>query len=174
MSRGGDARERRARGLVPLATVGALVIAGLGWSWARDRARPWETPRWDPARFVALSGWTDDGAAAPRARWVVPVNPACPHCAGYVARAAELPRPRGVRLALLLVDAARPVDLGELLRPGVDEAWWDREGVWRGSWGHRVYGEVLWFGAEGEFQGALGTGPAGQVPPHETPGGGGG
>ena len=45
-----------ARTLAARCVALALVIGfgGLGACWAIDRARTWQTPRWIPARFVAL------------------------------------------------------------------------------------------------------------------------
>lgn len=153
-----------ARGLERLnaiALVAALaVFAALGLAWWRDRARHFETPRWDAARFVPLAA---GAPLAGRERWVVAVNLGCPHCQDHLralaARTAGRARPPA--LAALLVDApSAPAhwDPGVPLAGGV---WWDRDQVWRESWGRRVYGETFRFDGRGKLLSAT---PVGVVP----------
>ena len=66
------------------------------------------------------------------------------HAEWAAARAPE-------RLIALIVDARR--------RPGADllraiprlPVWWDRDGVWRRRWGHRLYGELIEFDPAGRY-----------------------
>lgn len=142
---------RRGRVIPLLATAWIAATLLLGALWFADRAHRWERPRWHSS-FVALRGGA--GPAANGEGFVmVPVNPRCPRCivtlrrlhAAWPARAQDRP------LVALIVDApARPG--AWLLRalPPVP-VWWDRDGVWRRRWGHRLYGELLVFDAAGEF-----------------------
>jgi uncharacterized RmlC-like cupin family protein len=84
---------------------------------------------------------------------VVAVNPSCAHClAGMTALADTLASAPGApRLFALVVDtAARPTERS-LSHPRLDGVFWDREGVWRARWGHRMYGEILRFDAAGDW-----------------------
>ncbi len=139
-------------GLNRIALVVAFALfAALGVFWWRERTRHYEAPRWPDASLVQLVA---PAAGAPAARWIVAVNPGCPHC---VARLAELrrdgvARAAGAALGVLLVDVpARPDSLvvGEGLDAGV---WWDSTGAWRSRWGHRVYGETLVFAPGGSLE----------------------
>ena len=147
----------------------ALVIAGAvllatGIAWWRDRARTFETPRWEAARFVALA------PAEPleeRERWVVAVSLTCPHCQEHLRALAlrTAPRERPPALTALVVDQPqRPTSfsLGVPLAGGV---WWDSTQVWREAWGRRAYGETFRFSAQGEL---LSSTPAGVVPDSST------
>ena len=89
---------------------------------------------------------------------LVPVNLQCPHCLRSLRalRASCDPPNDCADLVVLLVDLrARPAAaLVESL--GVARVWWDRRGIWRHRWGHRIYGEVVRFDAAGRY---LGTSP---------------
>jgi hypothetical protein len=154
------ARPRFER-LNALALVLALgLFASLGLAWWRDRARHYETPRWEAARFATLSAGEP---LAGRERWVVAVNLDCPHCQAHLralaARVATRPHPPA--LAALVVDQpSRPhaLRLGVSLAGG---AWWDSAQVWRDSWGRRVYGETFRFSPAGRLLSAT---PAGVLP----------
>jgi hypothetical protein len=169
---------------VALLSIGALAAAGLGW-WRADRAREWETPAWDARAFVRLdadgdataggdartSGDARASAVAPRTDlpiWVIPVNPACPHCVSDLASAVSARnRTRApVRLIALIVDTAAPPAGRALMRLPADAIHWDKDGVWRGRWGHRVYGEALTFTPGGRYVRtiAAGSGLAGALP----------
>ena len=133
-----------------LALAGALLLfAALLVAWWRDRTRAVETPRWNAREFAPLAGAAD--RVGPR--WLVAVNPDCPHCR---ARLAELAR-RGAAaaehaaLGVLVVDTERRPDslaLSSRLTAGV---WWDSASVWRKRWGRRVYGEALVFDRDGRL-----------------------
>lgn len=139
----------------------ALFVA-LGAIWWRERTRRYEAPRW-PEPAVALLSAPEPGAPAPR--WIVAVNPECPHCA---ARLAQLRRDGsaaavGAALGVLLVDVPRRPDslvVGRGLAAGV---WWDSAGVWRRRWGHRAYGETMVFGPAGALERVLA--PTGETAP---------
>ena len=140
------------------------VLAATGLAWWRDRARTFDTPRWDEARFVALTAATPEAEPPDaRERWVVAVSLSCPHCQQHLRALAgrTAGRARPPALAALIVDQpARPasLDLGVPLAGG---AWWDSTQVWREDWGRRAYGETFRFGARGEL---LSSTPAGVVP----------
>ena len=141
------------RGLNRIALALAVaVFASLGAWWWHDRTRGYETPRWDPARFVRIA--PPVAVAADQPRWIVAVNPACPHCG---ARLAQLSRRRaaqahGATLGVLYVDCPRlPGAPDSTLRLDAG-AWWDSAGTWRSAWGHRAYGETLEFDARGALQ----------------------
>ena len=144
--------------------LACAIFAALGLAWWRDRVRTYAQPRWEAARFVALSPEAAAGdAPGERERWVVAVNLACPHCQEHLRALAARTGSRAVRPALtaLVVDQpGRPagLDLGVPLAGG---AWWDSAQVWREAWGRRVYGETFRFGARGEL---LSSTPAGVVP----------
>lgn len=129
---------------VPLA--GLALLAG---GWLVDRSRPWEIPRWRPARFVLVRGRTDP--AYHGERWVVAIQPDCPHCMAEAPLLADSGRRLGVRVAALVVDSRRAPDLARLEALRVDELWWDAEDVWRRQWGHRLYGELMRFDSAGRL-----------------------
>jgi hypothetical protein len=137
-----------------------LLFTALGLLWWRDRARHYETPRFDATRFVTL---LPAEPLAGRERWLVAVNLDCPHCQAHLraiaARTATRAHPPA--LAVLVVDqASRPsaLHLGVPLAGG---AWWDRAQVWREVWGRRVYGETFRFDELGRL---LSSTPVGVVP----------
>jgi hypothetical protein len=131
-------------------TLAVVGLAALGALWLHDRMKPWRAPRWEPARFVALTS-----ARAPDVdvRWVAIVNPLCPHCRAALPQVAALrartrPPPD---LCVLIVDSPRRPDRATVASLRVPEAWWDAANVWRQEWGHRVYGEVLVFDRSGRL-----------------------
>ncbi len=145
-----------------LAAAAALAAALLlGALWLGDRAHRWERPRWEGGSFVPLrAGPRVVGEAQPL--WVVPVNPRCRHCLTTLRRlhVAWARQARPEELIALIVDTrARPP--AALLRavPPVP-VWWDRRGIWRRRWGHRLYGELIQFDATGRF---VRTAAAGEV-----------
>jgi len=137
-------------GCMAMSLVLALV-AGMGAWWWIDRAIVYERPRWDEASFEAIA---ESRAARTAAEtWVVAVNPACTHCmAGMAALADTLgSAPGAPRLFALVVDTAARPARRSLSHPRLDGVFWDREGVWRARWGHRMYGEILRFDAAGDW-----------------------
>jgi len=128
-----------------------VLVAGMGAWWWIDRATVYERPRWDEASFEAIA--EAHAARTAAETWVVAVNPSCAHClAGMSALADTLgSAPGAPRLFVLVVDtAARPAKRS-LSHPRLDGVFWDREGVWRARWGHRMYGEILRFDAAGDW-----------------------
>jgi len=137
--------------LLALAAAVALML-GL---WRADRNRAWETPDWDVRRFVTLDTRVgSDAVTAPDTPiWVVPVNPSCPHCMAGLARTFDARNERGspIRLVALVVDARAAPPPARLAPILADARFWDRDGVWRHRWGHRIYGEVLVFSPGGRY-----------------------
>jgi len=140
---------------IDVAAVAALVSALLlGAFWLRDRMQRWEEPRWENGSFALLR------AEAPRpggrvsfGTWVAPVNPRCEHCLSMLRRmqAACAARASRHRLVALIVDTpARPPAAALRLIPPM-AVWWDRGGIWRRRWGHRLYGELIEFDAAGRY-----------------------
>jgi hypothetical protein len=130
-----------------------LVVLTLGGWWASDRSRRWEPPRWSEDAFVPLRAGARAGPAAPTL-WVVTVNPRCPSCIGTLRRihAVWARRGRPEELIALIVDSPeRPEPVALRGIPPI-AVWWDRENVWRGRWGHRLYGELLEFDASGRYR----------------------
>jgi hypothetical protein len=130
------------------------ILVAIGVFWWRDRTQKWEPPRWQPARFALVSPPADSA----RERWIVAVNPDCPHCRARLAELLRRPRDpeHGPALGVLLVDLDHrplPLETSSRLEAG---AWWDSAGVWRSRWGHRVYGEVLVFAPDGAFERTVG------------------
>jgi hypothetical protein len=151
-----SARAARRAGAI-LRWVWALPIAAfvaLALAWGMERGRAWERPRWDERLVVPIVM----GPAAPGAEVrVVAVHPGCPHCTTGLKQLARRRREAGAardRLIALVVDTPlRPSPaLAETL--GVADLRWDRAGVWRHRWGHRVYGEVMRFDPSGAYRGS--------------------
>ena len=153
--------QSRLRTLNQLALLLALgLFAALGLAWWRDRARHYDTPRWQAESFVALA---PEAGVLKGERWVVAVSLRCPHCQQHLSALARriATRAQPPALAALIVDEpALPAlpDLGVTLAGGL---WWDRAQVWRESWGRRVYGETFRFDRNGRL---LSSTPAGVVP----------
>ena len=88
---------------------------------------------------------------------MVAVNLRCTRCLATLGRiAAEWDELHDTaRLAVLIVDA--PVRPGPeaVRRLPLMPVWWDRDGVWRRRWGHRLYGELIRFDAAGRHLGTL-------------------
>ena len=136
-------------------------LAALGAAWHLDRARGWETPRWDPARLVLIRDGRAHGGSEGRAlgpdplaageRWVVAIQPCCPHCRESLSRlvAARARHEDPVEIEALIVDTSRRPRATILGDTGVDRVWWDERNTWRRRWGHRVYGEILVFDPSG-------------------------
>src|SRR5262249_20894442 len=81
--------------------LAAAAFIALGALWRLDRARVWESPRWDDAGLIVLraadsqdarpepAGGREPASEAPRTpieTWAVAVNPLCPHCRASLAR----------------------------------------------------------------------------------------
>ena len=150
---------RGERAMVIGVAIAAAALVGLGIAWWRDAARHFETPEWEPARFVQLAPATSGGEE----RWLVAVNLRCPHCQAHLRSLARriAPRARPPALGVIVVDQrARPtrLDFGAPLAAG---AWWDSAQVWHEAWGRRVYGETFRFDARGRLLSAT---PAGILP----------
>lgn len=128
-----------------------VALVALGALWRLDRTRRWEAPRWDTSRYEALGIFDRDAPDTPRETWVVAVHPGCPHCRASLGEALRTRDREGapLRIAALIVDTPRrpPASLAADL--GADQTWWDSQNRWRARWGHRVYGEVLCFDADG-------------------------
>jgi len=115
-----------------------------------DRTRRWETPRLDPGRFIVVRDAVGSGAAA---GWVLmPVNLRCPHCLASL-RALQRSRRANTNpdLVVLVVDEEREPTSKSIDALHAETVWWDRDRVWRGRWGHRIYGEVLRFDPHGRY-----------------------
>ena len=134
-----------------------LIVLALGAWWLSERLAPHQTPRFDAARFAAIAAPRETLPAGGE-RWLVAVNPGCPHCREHLAALASRlarplrPAPHPV-LSVLVVDwPQRPsaeADALSLLAPG--GVWWDSARVWRGEWKHGAYAEVLVFDAQGRY-----------------------
>lgn len=134
--------------------VAAVLFVGLGATWAVVQSRRPPAPVWRATDFALVR---EASEARDGDRWVVAVNTGCPHCREHLARLATERHAAGggPTLAALLVDVpARPdtTSLDALASGGV---WWDSAGVWRESWGHRAYGEVLVFDSSGRHRRTL-------------------
>lgn len=146
----------RPLGLAARCAVG-VVLSGvlvLGWAWHRDRTRKWVEPQWTEAHFVPLRpGQRTEGEAT----WIVAVNLRCPRCLTKLHRlhARWIPQSRRERLGALVVDTSSPPRPEELRALPPVPIWWDREGIWRRRWGHRLYGEVMQFDPAGRYAGTV-------------------
>ncbi len=127
--------------------VPATALVVLGSAWLLDHTRPWEPARWRTERFVLVAGRPDPRYRGER--WVIAVQPGCPHCMAETPALADSARARGIRVAALVVDTHAPPLAARRAALRVDEVWWDADGVWRRRWGHRVYGERMRFDADG-------------------------
>jgi hypothetical protein len=135
-----------------------LILLALAGAWLRERLRPHETPAFEAAWFAAVAP-PRESVATGGERWLVAVNPACPHCREHLERlAAALARrvPAGPppTLAALVVDwPRRPTsEAAALSRFAPGGVWWDSAKVWRGRWRHGEYAEVLVFDAAGKYR----------------------
>ena len=135
----------------------AILFVFLGTVWVVDRERRYEPPRLVAERFEILRGPAGVPSGA-RGILLVPVHPGCPHClASWRRTMADCPgEPACEERVALLVDVAKPPAAAALARLGARAVWWDRGGVWRRRWGHRVYGERMRFDGSGIY---LGTQP---------------
>jgi hypothetical protein len=88
---------------------------------------------------------------------MVAVNLRCPRCLVTLRRldAAWTRCARTERLAALIVDTPRRPGLDALCELPPVPVWWDRDRIWRRRWGHRLYGEVLRFDADGRYAGTM-------------------
>jgi hypothetical protein len=135
----------------------SIGLVYLGTLWMADRARRWDRPRLMAGAFETLRG-----PAAPsrgsRGILLVPLNPGCGHClASWQRLVTSCPgEPWCEDRVALLVDVDRRPALSELTRLRARAIWWDRRGVWRRRWGHRIYGEQMRFDGSGSY---LGTSP---------------
>lgn len=131
----------------------AVLFVAIGVLWWRDRARVWETPRWDESRVARIASRT----APPGALALVAVHPGCSHCRTRLVELAAAGDSLGAPLGALLVDVdprPRSVALGVPLPGGV---WWDSAGAWRHAWGRRVYGETFVFDPGGALARVIAT-----------------
>lgn len=149
------------------AAAATLSVILLGGSWLADRAHRWETPEWRHRFFVRLrDGPHAASAGAPT--WVMAVNPRCPHCLGTLARlhADWERRGRQQELVSLIVDTPVRPSAEAVRAVPTSQVWWDRNGIWRRRWGHRIYGELMQFDGSGRFVQTLQTN---DVPGHPRP-----
>ena len=132
----------------------AVAFVFLGTVWAVDRGRRWDTPRLGSAGFETLRGARSVRRDS-RGVLVVPLNPACPHCLAAWRRLTEAcpGEPRCEDRVALLVDLPGRPSRAALARLNAQTVWWDRRGVWRARWGHRVYGERMRFDGSGSYLG---------------------
>ena len=130
--------------------VATLVLVAVAVLWTRERFRDRATAVFDPARFAVLT----PPATSPDERWLVAVNPGCSHCREHlVALEARLVgSPEHARLGALIVDTPQRPDTLTLAPLAPAGVWWDSAGIWRQTWEHRVYGEVLQFAADGSLR----------------------
>lgn len=152
----------RPRVATNLAAVGLAVgVLALGAWWWADRAHRWERPAWRHRSFVPLRG--EAGASPGTTTWVMAVNPRCPHCLTALVRlhAAWRTRAPEEKLVSLIVDTPVRPEPRTLRAVPTEQIWWDRDGIWRRRWGHRLYGELMRFDAAGRW---VATHAPGDVP----------
>lgn len=143
----------RLRSTMNLAAGAALLAAlVLGGMWLRDRTHRWESPRWRDGDFVQLRG----GARADRAGaalWVFAVNPRCSHCMTTLSgvHAAWTRNRWPEALVALIVDTPGRPGAAVVGTIPPAQVWWDRAGIWRRRWGHRIYGELIQFDGGGRI-----------------------
>ena len=143
--------------------LAAGALLALGVLWRLERTQAWATPAIDPGRFVALR--TAAGPAPAAGTWLVALNPGCPHCMKSLGTVIAEHRDDPARpiISVLLVDMPQRLDAQRVAALPGDAVWWDARGDWRRRWGHRVYGEIMHFDADGNY---LGTEPP---PPDPLP-----
>lgn len=133
-----------------ISTISTTLFLVLGSCWMVDRTRRWETPRLDPGRFSVVR---DERGAGGTAGWLmVPVNLRCPHCLASLQALQRSQRgdTRPGLIVLVVDQESEPTPTSvDALR--AETVWWDRHGLWRGRWGHRIYGEVLRFDPHGRY-----------------------
>ena len=135
----------------------ATCFVLLGTVWIADRERRWDAPRLRNGAFETLQG-PPAGPSGSRPIVLVPLNLGCEHClASWRRLAASCGGPaRCDDRVALLVDVDRQPAPAELSALRARAIWWDRRGLWRGRWGHRIYGERMRFDGSGSY---LGTSP---------------
>jgi len=135
----------------------ATLFVFLGTLWAVDRERRWQVPRLPISGIESLRG-SAAPLRAPRGILLVPVHLGCPHCLAAWRRLMRLcpGEPSCEERVALLVDVDQRPSARALGSLEASAVWWDRRGVWRERWGHRVYGERMRFDASGIY---LGTSP---------------
>ena len=129
-----------------------LVLAIFGWWW-HERVAPHEGPRFASARFAEVTPPLSPLGPGEE-RWLVTVNPGCPHCSERLAHLARVLSARSgggpvPRLAVLVVDWPQRPQRGAYAALAPGGVWWDSARVWRRSWRHGEYGEVLVFAHDG-------------------------
>lgn len=145
----------------------AIGFVFLGTVWMVDRGRRWDAPRLASGSFETLQGPGTASARGARGILLVPLHLGCEHClAAWRRLMAACPgEPRCEERVALLVDVDRRPRPSELAGLHARAIWWDRRGVWRRRWGHRIYGERMRFDGSGSY---LGTSPplgaAGEAP----------
>lgn len=148
-----------------MVTIAVLLLGG--W-WLADRAHQWERPEWRHRTFVRLRGEAHTvPTGAPT--WVVAVNLRCPDCLGTLTRlhADWERRGRQQHLVSLIVDTPSRPGAEALRALPTSQVWWDRNGIWRRRWGHRLYGELMQFDESGRLMRTL---QADEIPDHPRPG----
>ncbi len=130
--------------------MAAVLLVAVAAFWAWDRFRPRDVPVFEPSRFVVLR----PPVAATDERWLLAVNPACPHCREHLdaLEAAMAGAPGHARLGALIVDTPQRPDTLTLAALAPAGVWWDSAGIWRREWSHRVYGELLQFMSDGSLR----------------------
>jgi hypothetical protein len=142
---------RRRSAIDVAAGVAVLAVLALGAMWLGDRAHRWESPTWPRREFVRLRARTGPDDAT-RATCVIPVNPRCPRCMRMLSSIhATWDAQRPATLVALIVDSSRRPRPETVAGFPPIEVWWDRDGIWRHRWGHRLYGELIEFDGHGRL-----------------------